>query len=203
MPASKSDTVVLLERARAGDADAVNELLIRNRHRLRKMVGVRLDARLAARVDPSDVVQETLLEAHRQFPEYLRTLPVPIYPWLRGLALRKLIRVQREHLGAQKRSVRREETLVPLLSEDSVAILARRLFSKDSGPAGRVVRAEQQARVRESLTRLDSLDRELLIMHYMEQLSIGEIGSVLAIGESAVKMRHLRALRRLRALLEE
>jgi RNA polymerase sigma-70 factor (ECF subfamily) len=53
------------------------------------------------------------------------------------------------------------------------------------------------------LEQLTETDRELLVMHYMERLEIQEIGSILDLGESAVKMRHLRALKRLRALLDE
>jgi RNA polymerase sigma-70 factor (ECF subfamily) len=199
----QGDTDVLLDRARAGDADAVNRLLFRNRRRLREVVEVRLDPRLAARVDPSDVVQDALLEAHRQFPEYLRSQPLPVFPWLRRLAFQKLVELERRHLAAGKRSVRREVALAPLLSDDSVAMMARRLFSSDSGPARRVLRAEQQARVRHALEQLGDKDRELLIMHYMERLEIQEIGAILELGPSAVKMRHLRALHRLLALLDD
>jgi len=203
MPTSQGDTDLLLERARAGDEEAVNRLLLRNRRRLRTAVEVRLHPRLAARVDPSDVVQEALLEAHRQFPGYLRSQPLPVFAWLRRLAFQKLVDLERRHLAAKKRSVRREVSLAPNLSDDSVAMLARRLFSSDSGPARRLLRAEQRDRVRAALEQLGEKDRELLIMHYMERLEIKEIGSVLALGESAVKMRHMRALHRLRAFLDE
>jgi RNA polymerase sigma-70 factor (ECF subfamily) len=203
MPTAQSDTDVLLQRARAGDHDAVNRLLIRNRQRLRSVVAVRFDRRLAARVDPSDVVQEALLEAHRQFPEYLKTQPLPVFPWLRRLAFQKLIQLERQHLAASKRSLRREEPLAGMLSENSIAKLARRLFSADSGPAQRLLRSEQRARVRLALEQLSETDRELLVMHYMERLSVDEIGSILELGESAVKMRHMRALQKLRKLLDE
>jgi RNA polymerase sigma-70 factor (ECF subfamily) len=203
MPVAESDTDALLRQAREGDPAAFDRLLRRNLRRLRSVVAVRLDPRLAARVDPSDVVQETFLEAHRQFPDYLKTEPLPVFPWLRKLAFQKLIELERRHLAARKRSVRREQSLAPLLSDDSVALLARHLFSSDSGPARHVVRAEQQARVRLALEQLSESDRELLVMHYMERLEIKEIGSILSLGPSAVKMRHLRALSRLRTLLDE
>src|SRR5262245_19522368 len=95
---SASDTELLVARAQAGDDNAANQLLIRHRAELRKMVGARLNRKIAARVDPSDVVQETLLIAHRRLPEYLRDAVVPFQVWLRQLAKEQLIVVNRKHL---------------------------------------------------------------------------------------------------------
>ena len=187
------DTDVLLERARKGDHAAVDQLLLRNRSRLRRMIKVRLDPRVAARIDPSDVVQETLLEAHRRLDDYLRDEPLPFYPWLRQLAWERLVHLHQRHLAVRKRAVGREVPLAPLLSDDSVALLARRLFSTEHGPQKRVLRAELRARVCAALEQLAEEDRELLVLRYMEQLSIEEIASVQGLGISAVKMRHLRA----------
>jgi RNA polymerase sigma-70 factor (ECF subfamily) len=201
---SNLDTDVLLDRARAGDRRAENQLLLRNRHRLRTMVRLRLDPRVAARIDPSDVVQETLLEAHRRLADYLQRPPVPFYSWLRQIAWDKLVNLQQQHLETKRRSIRREtKPPAAVLSDDSIAVLAKRLPSLDAGPHQRLVRAEQRVRVREALQQIAEPDRELLTLRYMEELSIEEIGSVLGLKESAVKMRHLRALQRLRALLDE
>src|SRR5262245_34708786 len=81
-----TDTEHLLDRAAEGDATARDQLLERFRRRLRRMVAVRFDPRLAARVDPSDVVQESLAEASAQLNRYLRDRPLPFYPWLRQFA---------------------------------------------------------------------------------------------------------------------
>ena len=203
MPLSHFDTEALLDRASAGDAAAMDQLLLRHRSRLRTMVGVRLDPRLAARIDPSDVVQEALLEAHRRFPEYVSERPIPFYPWLRQLAWERLVHLHQKHRFTKKRSVHREEAFDPLLSDDSLAVLAKRVFAADSGPVRHVLQAEIQSRVRAALGQLSSTDREVLILRYIEQLSFDEVGDVLGLGESAVMMRHLRALRRLRPLLEK
>jgi RNA polymerase sigma-70 factor, ECF subfamily len=203
MTFSESDTERLLEQARAGDLAAVNQLLVRHRSRLRTMVCLRLDPRVAARVDPSDVVQEALIEAHRRMERYLRERPLPFYPWLRQLTWDRLVRLHRQHLAVSKRSVRREVAMAPLLSDDSVALLARRLFSRDNSPQSRVVQAELHARVKNALEQLSESDREVLVLKFMEELSVLEIGALLGLGESAVKMRHLRALQRLRSLLEK
>src|SRR5918911_4775541 len=100
MPTRPPDTEELLERSAAGDRDARGELLQRHRGRLKRMVAVRLDRRLAARVDPSDVVQETLAEAAAKLDGYLRTRPLPFYPWLRRLAQNRMADLYRRHVRA-------------------------------------------------------------------------------------------------------
>src|SRR5258708_2650976 len=126
MRAAEPDTDHLLEQAETGDEHAIGALLARHRSRLRAMVRVRLDRRVAARVDPSDVVQESLLAAYRRLPEYLRDRPIPFYPWLRQLAWERLVRLHQRHLKAKRRSVDREVAFDPLLSDDSIAALAGR-----------------------------------------------------------------------------
>src|SRR5262245_37012531 len=97
------DTEELLDRAGQGDPTARNRLLDRHRQRLRALIALRLDPRLAARIDPSDVVQESLAEADGKLADYLRTRPLPFYVWLRELALQRLVDLQRWHVRAQKR----------------------------------------------------------------------------------------------------
>jgi RNA polymerase sigma-70 factor, ECF subfamily len=87
MSPASPDTDELLNRTAHGDRAARDQLLVRHRQRLRQAVAYRLDRRLAARVDPSDVVQEVLAEAARKLPDYLRERPLPFYPWLRQMAL--------------------------------------------------------------------------------------------------------------------
>ena len=89
------DTDVLLDAAAGGDAAARGRLLERHRARLRRMLALRLDRRLAARVDPSDLVQETLAEADKRLDAYLRDRPLPFYPWLRQIAGNRLADARR------------------------------------------------------------------------------------------------------------
>src|SRR5438105_1203288 len=92
------DTEQLLARAGDGDTQARDRLFQRHRPRLRNLIALRMDRRLAARLDPSDVVQDTLGEAAQQMSDYLRRRPLPFYPWLRQIALEKLIDQHRRHL---------------------------------------------------------------------------------------------------------
>jgi RNA polymerase sigma-70 factor, ECF subfamily len=192
------DTDELLAQAAAGDAPARDRLLARHRDRLRRMVALRLDRRLAARVDPSDVVQEALADAARKLDGYLRDRPLPFYPWLRQLAWERLVKLHRRHT-AGKRDVAREEP--PELPAESALELAQRLIAPSGGPVQRVVRAELRARVQAALARLSAADREVLVLRHAEQLSTKEVAAVLRLTEPAVKARHLRALERLRLAL--
>src|SRR5439155_13358142 len=102
------DTDQLLDAVSRGDAKARGRLLERHRRKLARMVAVRLDRRLAARVDPSDVVQEALAEAAKRLDAYLRDRPMPYYPWLRRLTWVQIDKAHRRHT-ARRRSVAREQ----------------------------------------------------------------------------------------------
>jgi RNA polymerase sigma-70 factor (ECF subfamily) len=197
------DTEELLRQAGQGDPSARQQLLARHRDRLRRMVAIRLDPRLAARVDPSDVVQDALLDAAQKLDGYLEARPVPFYPWLRRLAWEHLVKLHERHVRASKRSVLREEPGILALPEDSAVLLAQRLAGTGTNPSQRVVRRELQERVQAALAQLSATDREVLVLRYLEQLGTAEIAAVLGIGEGAVKMRHRRALDRLTRLLGE
>jgi RNA polymerase sigma-70 factor (ECF subfamily) len=203
MTAANPDTEQLIEQASQGDRVARQQLLVRHQDRLRRMVRVRMDRRLAARVDPSDVVLEALADADRKLSDYLQRRPLPFYPWLRRLAWERLVKLHRRHIRAGIRSVCREDGGLPGLPDESALELARRLIAPGSSPSERVVRDEERGRVQAALARLSEVDREVLVMPYLEGLPNAEIGAALGLSEGAVKMRHLRALERLRGLLGE
>jgi RNA polymerase sigma-70 factor (ECF subfamily) len=194
------DTEDLIARASGGDPSACQQLLARHRDRLRRMVAVRLDRRLAARLDPSDVVQEALLEAAQKLAGYLRERPLPLYPWLRRIAWEHLLKMHQRHITAQKRSTREQQD-GPGLADGSVLELAQRLVAPGTSPSNRLLREELRQRMRAALARLPDSDREILVMRYLEQLTMSDIAAVLGISEGAVKMRHTRALQRLCGLL--
>jgi RNA polymerase sigma-70 factor (ECF subfamily) len=191
----------LIAQARRGDEAACQELLARHRARLRQMVAVRIDRRLAARVDPSDVVQEAFADAARKLPDYLRERPLPFYPWLRRLAWERLLKLHQRHIAADKRSVTREAHAP--LPDESALQMARLLLAPGPSPSEGAQRQELCARVRAALARLGERDREVLVLRYLEQMSTAEIAAVLGTTAGAVKVRHLRALERLRGLLPD
>ncbi|MEX2168645.1 MAG: sigma-70 family RNA polymerase sigma factor [Pirellulales bacterium] len=195
-----SDSELLL-RAGEGDREAGADLLEHYRDRLRRMIGLRLDKRVAARVDASDIVQEALNKARARLPQYLASPPMALYPWLRRIAWDRLLKVHRDHIDVAKRSVEREHAWRPRLNDESVADLAHRLVTSTISPSRRVVQAEMQAQMKEALLALKPPDREILVLRYLEQLSVEEIADVLGISQTAVTSRQLRALQRLRRRL--
>jgi len=153
------------------------------------------------RVDPSDVVQETLIVAADNLPGYGRDRPMPFYPWLCRLALQRLIDLQRKHLLARRRSVLREG-FRQQLNESSVHELARHLLARVPGPQSAAMAAERNAGLQRALASLEETQREVLLLHYVEDLSLAEVAQVLQITPDAARMRHFRALKQLRSLLD-
>ncbi len=195
------DTTELLARAGNGDGSAVEKLLVRHRGRLRRMVAVRIDDRLSARIDPSDVVQEAMMVAAKKLPQYLREPAVSFYPWLRQIAWERLIDVHRRHLRAGRRSVAREEPAA--VSDASAMRLADRLVASGTNPLARLLRDELCTRVRKILEQLGTADREILLLRHLEDLRSVECAEILEISEEAAKKRYLRALQRFRRLLDK
>ena len=146
MAPAEPDTEDLLRLVGEGDRTARNRLLLRHQARLRSLVALRMDRRLAARLDPSDVVQESLAEADRRLEDYLRRRPMPFYPWLRQLALERLVDEHRRHVRSLKRSVRREEARLSFLPDESAQELADRLVARGSNPSARLRREAERDR---------------------------------------------------------
>jgi RNA polymerase sigma-70 factor (ECF subfamily) len=181
----------------------LTDLFDRYRHRLRAMVAMRMDRRILGRTDPSDIVQEALLEAHERLADFLRDRPMPFYLWLRHLAWEKLLQTHRRHLRSQRRSVSRECDLEGALRGASTARLADLIVSRGPTPSAVLDRKEQRERVIDALNRLAVDDREILLLRLIEQLSIRETAVVLGIAEGTVGSRQFRALERLRNLMDE
>ena len=191
----------LLQLAREGDEAARAELLRIYRPRLRKLVAVRLDERVAARVDASDVVRDAINAAHGRMSDYLSRPRIPFYLWLRGIALDRLVETYRQHIRAQKRTVLREESWKQRISDQSACTLADALAASTLNPSGRVMLAELQDRVRAGLNRLKDNEREVLVLRHLEQLTMQEIATVLGVSRRTAASRHLRAVRQLRRVL--
>jgi RNA polymerase sigma-70 factor (ECF subfamily) len=188
----------LLQRLCDGDREALAELFAYYQPRLRQMVRLRWDARLGQRVDPSDVLQDTYLDAARQIDGYLRQPRVAFYIWLRGLVRERLANLRRQHLGARCRAAGRE---APLPAASSM-LLAQQLLAPGSRPSQALLKAEVRQQVQRALARLATADREVLLMRHFEGLSNGEVAQALGLTDSAATMRYGRALLRLKESLK-
>lgn len=167
------------------------------------MVAVRMDPRLNARIDPSDVIQEALAEATRKLPDYLAKRPCAFYPWLRQIAWKHLVQLHRRHVVAQRRSVGREARQDLRLSDESTVRLAQQLAASGTSIPGRLVREELRQRMRLAMEQLRPRDREAVVLLSLEQLSLDEAAAVLDISPEAARSRYRRAIEQLHKLLSD
>jgi RNA polymerase sigma-70 factor (ECF subfamily) len=181
------------------DAAALQQWCVEFRDRLRAMVHVRLDPRLAARLDPSDVVQEALTEATQRFADYQRNPTMGPYLWLRFLTLQRLNILYRRHLVTHKRAASREVVLPEF--EVSSVVMAQWLIDHGSSPSESAAKREQHTRLRGALETMSQQDREILTLRHFEQLTSDESAQVLGITLAAASRRYYRALERLREII--
>lgn len=195
-------TLHLLADAGQGNGAARNELLQRHREALLRMVRMRLDRKLAARVDASDVVQDVLIEADRRLDDFLRAGGMPFHLWLRQMAKDRIIDMHRRHRAAARRTVDREQRMQAAGFGDRSSLeLAAQLRDPELTPAAEALRNELQQRFFAAVEELDEDDRDVIAMRHFEHLTNSEVAQALGLSPPAAGMRYLRALRRLRTIL--
>jgi RNA polymerase sigma-70 factor, ECF subfamily len=188
----------------AADGVSLNALLAEHREKLRRMIRCRMDRRLQGRVDPSDIIQETYVEAARRYVRYQKEQKMPFYLWLRFLTLQQLMIEHRRHLGARMRTVAREVSMqVEQGPEGNMVMLADALSGHFTSPSTVLARQEMQERLISALNALDPKDREVLMLRHFEQLNTVETAVVLGISEGLASTRYGRAVRKLLVVLKE
>lgn len=191
-----------MEQLRGGDRQALAALFEQHRERLRRMVELRLDPRLRARLDASDVVQEAFLDVARDLDSYLANPNLPPLLWLRLHVGRRLTTLHRQHLGTRMRNAGLEISLYQgAVPEASSAALASMLLGRHTSPTQAAQRAERMLRVQEALNSLDPIDREVLALRHFEQLGRADAAQVLGISQETGAKRYFRALKRLKDVL--
>lgn len=197
-------TQELLVGAREGDSAAVDNLLDRHRESLRRMIGMRLDHKIKRRVDVSDIVQEVLVEANRRLQDYLQNPVMAFHLWIRQIAKDRIIDAHRRHRVSAKRSIDREQPLVAAGAVDQSTVeLAAQLCDPELTPAAAATQRELAQHIQQSISLLPDRDREIILMRHYEQLSNQDIAEVLELTEPAASMRYLRALKKLRQILDD
>lgn len=189
----------LFALARDGNLQAMAQLFLAYRERLRGMVQLRMDWRLRRRVDPSDVLQETWLDYARRFRSYCEEQPLPLFLWLRQLTAQRLIDVHRRHLGTKMRNASLEVSVwngpLPEVSTNS---LASKLLGRFTSASRAAQRAEERIRVQQALEQLQPIDREVIALRHFEMLTNEETALTLEISKTAASNRYVRALKRLK-----
>lgn len=202
--ANGQPTLVLLDRVRQGDGDAINGLLERHRETIKRMIGRRMDRGVQRRVDASDIVQDVMIEANRRLGDYLANPTMPFQLWLRHMARDRLIDAHRRHRVAATRSVDREVPLVvPDSGDQSQADLGGQITDRDLTPAAAATWHELERRFATAVDLLEESDRQIVLLRHFEHLSTAEAAEVLGLSKPAAGMRYLRAMRRLRVLLDD
>jgi RNA polymerase sigma-70 factor, ECF subfamily len=175
-----------------------------HRDRLWRMVRVRIDHRLLGRVDPDDILQEAFLEATRRLEHFQRDGTSSVFLWLRLVVGQTLVDAHRRHLGAQQRDVRREVSIHQAARrEASSAALAGALIANLSTPSKAVMRAEMAQTLETALEGMAPIDREVLILRHFEELTNNEVAEVLGLQPKAASIRYVRAVARLKGILEQ
>ncbi|MGE3166775.1 MAG: sigma-70 family RNA polymerase sigma factor [Planctomycetota bacterium] len=193
----------LLAEALAGNHDALADLFWHFRDRLLAMVRLRLDRRVASRIDPADVLQETFLEVQRRFPDYAADpARMPFFLWLHTLAGQHLLQLHRKHLGAQCRDASLEISIHggATLAASSVG-LAAELAASITSPSQAAMREERRERFQAALNALAPMDLEILALRHFEEFTNDEVAERLGLTKAAASNRYVRALRRLKEQL--
>jgi RNA polymerase sigma-70 factor (ECF subfamily) len=190
----------LLARARAADRGALGELLALYQNYLRILARTHLHEFPSARCDASDLVQETLIEALRDFPRFAGTTERELLAWLRRILARNLAD-QVKHHKAKIRTFERQESLEGLLERSSSAVHAA-LVEGVSSPSTRASRREQAVLLADALERLPADYREVIVLRNFQALAFEAVAACMGRSAGAVRMLWARALERLHRELE-
>jgi len=196
--ADSEQTCELLARIGRGERKALDTLLERHRASVRSFVEMHLDPRVAARVDPSDVVQEAQLAVTGRIDDFLKRRPMPFHMWMRKTAYERLLNARRDH-HRKRRSVRREVGW----PDRSSLLLASPLLRSFPSPSQQLESRERTERVGRAVAELPDADREVLLMRHAEELPYDEIAVLLDIEPATARKRYGRALIRLRKVLAD
>jgi RNA polymerase sigma-70 factor, ECF subfamily len=192
----------LIALARQGDHSACGALLDAYRNYLTLLARMEIGRQLQTKLDTADVVQETFLEAHRNFTAFRGSSEAELVAWLRAILTARLANLVRHYLGTQGRDVRREQTLTINLDQSS-KMLDRGLFAAESTPSQHFVRREQGVLLAEALARLPADYREVVVLRHLEELSFPEVASRMNRTVDSVQKLWVRALAKLRQSMKE
>jgi RNA polymerase sigma-70 factor (ECF subfamily) len=195
-------TAFLLPQAHAGDGAALGRLLERYRNYLALLARLQIGRRLQGKLDPADAVQETFLQAYRNFARFRGGTEGELAAWLRRILASRLAMEIRRYCGTQGRDVRLERQLAEELDQSS-RLLGPVLVSADSSPSQRAARREQALALADALEQLPEHYREVILLHQIEDLMFPEIARRMGRSLDSVKNLWIRALTRLRGLLED
>ena len=197
--------VDLIRLARDGSGDCLGELLDRYRNYLKLLASSRIPHWVKGRAGSSDVVQEVCVQAHQSFGQFRGSSEGEFLAWLRTVLATRLNRLLEQHVGAEKRDVRRERSLHELansLGRSSVR-LEELLIDRAPSPSSAMQRSELLVATSNLMAELPDDYRQVLLLRHIDGLSFTEIGDLMERKPSATRMLWFRAIDRLRELLSQ
>jgi RNA polymerase sigma-70 factor (ECF subfamily) len=198
-PVVRNDLRELLARAREGGEKGISELLQHYRGYMLLLAAARFPKRLQPRFSPSDLVQETMLKAHRHFSRFQGQSEGELLAWLRQVLVSKLATFVEQHVAVAKRDIRREVSLAQLDGELGEPIQLEPVLSMSGeSPSARVQQSEEAALLAERLAELPARYREVLVLRNMQGLSFEEVAARMNRSPGTTRMVWLRAIERLR-----
>lgn len=193
----------LVNRVIGGDREALAELFAFYRPRLWRIVHFRMHPRLQGRIDADDVLQDAWLKAESRIKYFLSDASRSCFIWFRMITTQALIELHRKHLGADKRSANRERSIhAKWNAEDTSSCMTFHLLGSLTSPSSALLRAEQSRQLDTAIQTLSELDREILALRHFEELTNHEAALVLGVSEQAASARYVRALQRLKRVME-
>ena len=197
----ESDAENLLGRCRDGDAVAFGELLQVFRGYLTLLARVQIGAKLQGKADPSDLVQETFLQAHRSFEQFRGTTEQELLAWLRQILASRVAKMIRHYFGTHRRDARLEQQLGVELDRSSQA-LDRGLVDTISSPSQHASRNEQAVILADAIERLSPEYREIIVLHHLQSHSLSEVARQLGKSRTQTERLWIRALADLQRFIE-
>jgi RNA polymerase sigma-70 factor (ECF subfamily) len=187
----------LLPQARAGNRLVLGQVLELYRNYLTLLARYQIGRRLQGKVDPSDLIQETFLEAYRDFGHFRGTTEGELVGWLRRILASNIANLVDRYFGTQRRDVRLEQELADELDQSSRA-LDWGLVAKQSSPSQQAARRDQAVLLADALEGLPADYRQVLVLRHLEELSFPEVAERMDRSLHSVKNLWARALARLR-----
>ena len=191
----------IVEELKQDPEATLTKTITENRQALRRMIASRMDQRLRGRVDPSDIIQETLMEAHKRLGEYLENPTLPFLTWLFVLAEQNTISAYRRHIATKKRTTEREHA--NYFDEPSEDAEGEVVICDLTGPAQMAEKLDRMVQLHKAISMLSPQAQTIVRMRFLEERSLAEIAEVLGISVDAVSKRAMRSLVKLSAYASE
>lgn len=202
---SENHLQVLLECAqRGGGGTQLGELLQSYQNYLTLLARAQIGRRLQARISPSDVVQETVMDAVRDFAQFHGSSEREFLSWLRQILINNLMRCVEQHVKAAKRDVRCEISLQQLARkvDQTATHIDRFVLTANQSPSAVASRRELAVVIADQLAKLPDHYRDVIVLRNLEGLSFEDVATEMDRTVGAVRMLWLRAIDRFRTLIE-